>query len=163
MGINHSLVTSLGTAKSGVGGEYFKAGHNFKVVIEQCEWKVARDKREYVIVSCQILESDCEEQAVGRKPSYMINMSIDAGEGNLATFLRIALTKLAEANDETLDPDDDEYWNEQLSDSALLSAALEEQNVLAGVELYLYTKPITTKAGKPFTIHEWSLTPTLAN
>jgi hypothetical protein len=163
MGINYDLVTNLGTAKSGSGGEYFKPGHNFKVVIEKCEWKTARDKREYVIVSTQILESDCEEQGAGRKPAYMINMSIDAGEGNLASFLRIALTKLAEANDEILNPEDDKYWDEQLSDRALLSAVLEEQNVLAGVELYLYTKPILTREKKDFTIHEWSLTPTSAN
>jgi hypothetical protein len=176
MGINYGLVTSLGTAKNGAGGEYFKAGHNYKVVIEKSEWKAARDKREYVIISTQILESDCAEQGEGRKPSYMMNMSIDAGEGNLNGFLRIALTKLAmeSGDDDIPDHTDDAYWEEQLDCSeqedgtfgpgrALLDACLGESNVLAGVELYLYTKPITTKAGKPFTLHEWSLTPTLAN
>jgi hypothetical protein len=165
MGINYDLVNTLGSAKGGTGGEYFKPGHNFKVVIEKCEWKVARDKQEYVIVSTQIIESDCPDQGVGRKPAYMIKMSLDSAQGNLADFLRIALTKLAadSGEDEALDPNDDVYWNEQLSDKALLSAVLEEANVLMGTELYLYTKPITTKANKPFTIHEWSLTPTLAN
>jgi len=168
MAINRDLITSLGTAKAGSSGEYFKAGHHFKVVIEKCEWKTARDRREYVIVSCQVLESDCEQQGEGKKLSYMINMSIDPGQGNLASFLRIALTKLAAMSEgETLDPNDDAYWNEQLDPAnngmALLSAVLEEQNVLMGTELYLYTKPITTQAGKPFTIHEWSLEPTNLN
>ena len=172
MGINYGLVTSLGSAKNGAGGEYFTAGHNFKVVIEKCEWLTARDKREYVIVNTQILESDCEEQGAGRKPAYMMNMSIDAGEGNLNGFLRIALTKHAEmSGDEALNPNDDEYWNEQLDCSeyedgsfgpgrAVLDAVLGQANVLAGVELYLYTKPILTREKKPFTLHEWSLTPT---
>jgi hypothetical protein len=161
MGINYDLVTTLGTAKGGSGGEYFKAGFNFKVAIEKCEWKTARDGREYVIISTQVLESDCPDQAAGRKPAHMINMNLDTGMGTLADFLRLALTKLAVMSEgEVLDPDDDAYWNEQLSDKALLSAVLEEANVLMGVEMYVYTKPITTRAGKPFTIHEWSLTPT---
>jgi len=167
MGINYGLVTSLGTAKNGAGGEYFEPGHNFKVVIEKCEWLKARDKREYVIVNAQILTSDCEKQGPGRKPSYMINMSIDAGEGNLNGFLRIALTKLALADGEELDPKDDDYWLEQLDCTeeesqgrAILDAVLGEDNILAGVELYLYTKPVLTKAKKPFTVHEWSLEPT---
>lgn len=161
MAINYDLVSTLGTAKGGTGGEYFKAGFNYKVVIEKCEWKTARDKREYVIISTQVISSDCEEQGAGRKPAHMINMTLDTGPGTLADFLRLALTKLAEVSEgEVLDPEDDEYWNEQLSDKALLAAVLEEQNVLMGVEMYLYTKPITTKAGRPFTIHEWSLTPT---
>jgi hypothetical protein len=159
MGINYNLVTTLGTAKAGTSGEYFKAGHNFKVVIEKCEWLTARDRREYVIVSCRVLESDNPDQGEGKKLSYMINMSIDPGEGNLANFLRVALSKLALMSEgEVLDPDDDAYWNEQLSDRALLSAVLEQQNVLMGTELHLYTIPTTTKkANKPFTIHEWSL------
>jgi hypothetical protein len=176
MGINYGLVTSLGSAKNGAGGEYFEPGHNFKVVVENCEWLTARDKREYVIINTQILESDCEKQGEGRKPAYMINMSIDPGEGNLNGFLRIALTQLAKADEEVLDPKDDDYWGEQLDCSeigkdddgqpiygggrAILDAVLGENNVLAGVELYLYTKPILTKEKKPFTIHEWSLEPT---
>ena len=172
MGINYGLVTSLGSAKNGAGGEYFQPGHNFKVVIESCEWLTARDKREYVIINTQILESDCEAQGEGRKPAYMMNMSIDAGEGNLNGFLRYGLTKLAEmSDDEVLDVKDDKYWAEQLDCSekddgtfgggrAILEAVLGENNVLAGVELFLYTKPILTKEKKPFTIHEWSLEPT---
>ena len=164
MGINYDLVTTLGTAKAGTSGEYFKPGHNFKVAIEKCEWKIARDRREYVIVSCIVMDSDCPEQGEGRKLSYMINMSIDPGQGNLASFLRVALTKLAlMSNGEVLDMNDDAYWNEQLMDRALLSAVLEETNVLMGVELFLYTKPILTQAGKPFTIHEWSLESTTPN
>lgn len=161
MPINYDLITTLGTAKGGESGEYFKAGHNFKVVIEKCFWKTARDKQEYVVVETQILLSDCEKQGAGRKPSYMIKMSNDSGQGNLADFLRIALTKLAKTSEgEDLDPEDDEYWNAALSQKELIDAVLAEQNILMGVELYLHTVPTTTKAGKPFTVHKWSLTPT---
>ena len=78
-------------------------------------------------------------------------------------------------DDDIPDPKDDAYWNEALDCSeykddagnitygtgrAILEAVLAEANVLKGVELYLYTKPILTKEKKPFTIHEWSLEPT---
>lgn len=163
MGINFDLVDTLGTSKGTKRGEFFRAGFNYKVAIEKCAWLTARDKREYVVVETVVLESNCPEQPAGRKITYMINMSnTEMGQGNLADFLRIAVTKLALVSEgEVLDPNDDAYWAQTLADRALLTAILEESNILAGVELYLYTKPITTKKGNPFTVHEWSLEPSL--
>lgn len=157
---NPNLVSNLGSSKVGnQKGEYFVAGHHFKVLIDRCVWVKARDTREMFIANTQILESDCEDQGPGRKPSYTIVMNNDMGQMNLGTFLRLALTALAAREGQTLDPDDDAYWEDCL-DHDLLCEVVGQPNILAGVELYLYTKPITTKAGNPFTVHEWSLTPT---
>lgn len=161
MGINFELTKTLGTARAGKGGEYFTPGYNYKVVIEKCVWKKARSRDEFVIVDCQIVESDCPTQKPGRKPAYMINMSKDPGAGNLADFLRFALAAFAKQSEGVdIDPNDDEYWKDVLEDRATLRAVLEEEQMLVGTELYLYTKPIKTKKGGDFTIHQWSLEPT---
>jgi hypothetical protein len=161
MGINFELTKTLGTARGGKGGEYFTPGYNYHAVIEKCEWKKARDGNEFVIVDFQILESDCPTQGAGRKPCYMINMSRDTGAGNLAEFLRYGLSRFAKISESIdIDPNDDEYWKDVLDDKATLISVLEEEQMLVGTDLYLYTKPIKTKKNNDFTIHQFSLTPT---
>lgn len=161
MGINFELTKTLGTAKTGGGGEYFTPGYNFHAVIEKCEWKKARSGQEFVIIDWQITESDCPTQGPGRKPCYMINMSRDTGAGNLADFLRFALSRFAKITEGVdIDPKDDEYWKDILEDRATLISVLEEEQMLVGTDLYLYTKPIKTKQNNDFTLHQFSLTPT---
>lgn len=161
MSINFELTKTIGTARGGKGGEYFTPGYNYHAVIEKCEWKKARSGQEFVIIDFQIMASDCEKQGPGRKPCCMINMTKDTGAGNLADFLRFALSKFAKTTEDVdIDPNDDEYWKDVLDDKATLISVLEEEQMLVGTELFLYTKPIKTKAGGDFTIHQWSLDPT---
>jgi hypothetical protein len=161
MGINFELTKDLGTKRGGKGGEYFKPGYNYHAVIEKCEWKDSRDGKAFVIIDFQILASDCPEQGAGRKPCCMINMSRDTGAGNLADFLRYALSRFAKITEDVdIDPDDDNYWKDILEDKTTLISVLENDQMLVGTDIWLYTKPIKTKAGGDFTIHQWALAPT---
>lgn len=158
MGINFELTKGLGTKRAGKGGEYFTAGYNYHYVVESCKWLKSREGDEFVVVECQIIDSDCPTQGPGRKPAIMINMSKDAGAGNLADFLRYHLSKFAEITEGVkIDPDDDEYWEGILEDKSTLVSVLEEEQMLVGVEMYMYTKPIKTRKNQDFTLHLYSL------
>jgi len=153
---NPNLVGSLGSKRQTGGGEYFAPGGNYTARIQQCKWIKQRDGKEAFIAECEVVHSDVDACAPGRKPSWYQSMSNDAGEGALGDFLRIALTILAARDGETLDPNNDDFWQETIN-YELLCEVVGEPNILAGVEIGLYTKPIKTKANKDFTVHMWSI------
>lgn len=139
------LFTGMNEAVVGAGGIYFLEG-GYTVEILKAFTMRSRKKEDLFIVECKILESTNEKRPAGGKASWCVKLSQDAALGNIKGFI-------AAANG--IDPNDDDRVNEEVTEDAV-EFAVSNDNPLAGVTVDLTCTEITTRAGNPFTKHEWA-------
>lgn len=149
-----SLFSGMGETKISKGGVYFLPGI-YKVEVQKVTTnRSAKGRKDFFIVESKILESDNPERKPGMLVSHVIDIGNVMGPANIKAFL-------AAANG--IDPRNDEEVQAALgvgrdgTDHGEQAAlfAVSEANPLAGTILKLVCTEITTKAGNPFTKHEY--------
>jgi len=140
------LFAGIKDAQVGSGGVYFQPG---KYIVELLKVFVmrGRNKEDFFIAECRVVESDNVKHPVGHKASWVVKLSQDMAMGNIKGFI-------AAAND--IDPHETETVNEEVTEE-VVEYAVSDDNPLAGVHVGLQcTTIITKKEKKEFTKHEWS-------
>ena len=139
---------------SGRGNYFPNLPVTYKVKVMECKCIDPRAGGLAFIVEVEVVEilSPCtstEDTAgvtvpnPGDKRSWYVDLQKDAGPPDMKRFLDVA------TGDDPLPEDDDEF-------EALCELAVSEDQPFAGLELKLVTYNRKTRAGGPFTIHEWS-------
>lgn len=140
------------------GGTYFAPDHSFKLKILKCVDKEDGQDGEFFIIEAKVLESTCPKQGKGYEGSQVINLERPSAPGNVAGFVKPALSKYAEDPDSGMDardPENEEDWDD--IEDLYYAICDEDENPLEGQIMYLRTKGILTKKNKtPFTIHTWT-------
>lgn len=121
------------------GGVYFLPGV-YTVEIRECKGVTSRKRQDLYIVECKILKSSNPLREAGTRASWCVNMSNDSWKSNLKKFA-IAVN----GGEEDLGSVKD-----------FLMASISAANPVKGEQLELVCTQITTRAGMPFTKHEWS-------
>ncbi len=139
------LFAGIDDAVVGSGGVYFQPGIYVVELLKVFAMR-GRNKEDFFIAECRVVESDNEKHPVGHKASWVVKLSQDMAMPNIKGFI-------AAVNG--IDPHDDETVNEEV-DEAAVECAVSDDNPLAGVHVGLQTTIIQTKKEKKdFTKHEW--------
>ena len=136
--------TGIGEAKVGAGGVYFLEG-TYQVEVLKVFTMRSRQKDDLFIVECRILESENEKRPAGTKASWVVSFKHDSALGNIKGFV-------AAANG--IDPNDDERVTAEVTEEAV-EMAVSDDNPLQGLTMGLVCTMVSTKAGNPFTRHDW--------
>jgi hypothetical protein len=149
MGIFDGIKGQRGT----LGGVYFKEGH-YVVLIDRVKSGRTRKDIDFFVAECTVKESSNSDMPAGKKPSFMVMLDKDAAMGNVSDFLRVGMwIKMRDeglddlpASYDLIDPDSDDA-----------EECCGEDNPLAGIVMGLRAYVVETRAGNPFTRHQWML------
>ncbi len=139
------MFDAVGTADVTQAGNrlpYFLEGH-YKVSVHKVKGQPDRNGNPFFVVEAEILESNNVERPPGTKCSWVCKMNNDMGPINVKKFIAAANgvdPSTPEANEVT--GEDCEY-------------ACSDEQPLTGTIMGLQCSMTTTKAGNPFTIHNW--------
>jgi hypothetical protein len=139
-----SLFDGVNEAVPGAGGVYFLAGL-YKVAVKKVFTMRSRKGDDLFIGEFKILESDCKDRKVGTSASWIVNFRHDAAMGNIRGFI-------AACNG--IDPTNEDRLGE--IDKEVCEYAVSDDNPLEGIEVLLEATNIETRAGTPFTLHNWT-------
>lgn len=139
-----NIIKSIASSKVSSGGVYFLPG-NYLVSVVKAFLMNSRKGVPLVVVECEILESDNSERAAGTRASWVVNMSQDAGPGNVKGFIAAALG---------IDANDTNRVDEEVTPE-FVDEAFSESNPLLDVRLRLQCSLVKTRAGSDFTRHVW--------
>lgn len=139
-----SIFKSIAASKVSSGGVYFLPG-NYLVSVVKAFVMTSRKGTPLVVVECEILESDNPERAVGTRASWVVNMSQDAGPGNVKGFIAAAIG---------VNPSDTAKVDSEVTPE-FCEEAFGETNPLMDVRMRLQCSLVKTKAGSDFTRHIW--------
>jgi hypothetical protein len=133
---------------------YFLVG-TYKVEIEEVKLKTARDGVEVFIISAKVLESTNSERPAGCKASQVIKLRPDLMDTALSNIKQFLGTAMGIANPDLYVPEDGqdlaEFWEQSFE------LAVSSDQPLEGLQLGLNCTNKLTKAGKDFTVHNWSM------
>jgi hypothetical protein len=144
----------LNSAQGSQGGVYFEPG-NYRIIVQRCKDIETRHGKPAFIVECEIKGSDVAALPAGAKPSWFVDLSQDAAEGNIADFLRTGLRALAVAKGQDPDAVLADYTSSNDKANQYYDAVVDESNIFAGLELQVYAFNIKTRAGSDFTKLQW--------
>jgi hypothetical protein len=120
----------------------------YRVRITACREVTSRKNDVFFIVEVEVLvihQTDVpEKMKVGRHYCQMIKFNDDMGPINVKRFLLCALG---------MDPNTAENQDRVDDDAAIYSVSNDQP--LAGLEMEVHVEMITTKAGNPFSKHNW--------
>lgn len=121
---------------------YFQPG-NYKVKIDSVMTKTSRQGVLFFIVEATILESDVDELKPGTQCSWLTKINSDMGPINIKRFVAAC---------QGLDP----FGNDAKEiDEEDCEVVVSDGNPCQGLIMELKCSSTTTKAGQPFTIHNW--------
>lgn len=138
------IFKQIAASKVSTGGVYFVPG-NYLVSVAKAFLMTSRKGSHLAIVECEILESDVAERPVGSRASWVVNMSQDAGPGNVKAFIAAAIG---------ISPSDTNRVDAEVTEE-FCAEAFGETNPLEGVKLKLQCSQVKTRAGTDFTRHFW--------
>lgn len=136
-----SLFDGIEDAQISGGGIYLLDG-NYLVQLVKVFTLVSRKKEDLVVVEFTILKSTNSLRAAGSRASWVVNLKQDAALGNLKGFAIAAGTTPGEEPPSI--------------DAAAIEFIVSKDNPLEGSQVAVQCTTITTRAGTPFTKHEWS-------
>lgn len=136
-----SLFDGIEDAQISGGGVYLLDGV-YLVQLIRVFTLVSRKKEDLMVVEFTILKSNNSLRAVGSRASWVVNLKQDAALGNIKAFAIAAGTTPDEAP--------------PTIDSAAIEFIVSKENPLEGTQVAVQCTTITTRAGTPFTKHEWS-------
>lgn len=137
-GIDTADVTTAGNRLP-----YFLEGR-YKVRIDTCKAIVSRNGIAFFVVEATILESNNPERPAGSRCSWLQKIQTDMGPVNIKKFVGAA---------NGLDPASEEVNREVNQD--VVEYVVSDDQPLAGTVMPLQCVLTETKAGNPFTIHNW--------
>jgi len=128
---------------------YFGIG-DFKVAVESTALIESRKKELLFIVEFHVLESTCGQNQNDSKASWLVKMSNDPALPNIKQFM-IAILGLDPTRDAA-------KIAHEISPAlpAIMNEICAEPTKLAGSTAHLTTQNIITKAGRPFTRHDFA-------
>lgn len=138
------LFSGIEDAQISGGGIYLLDG-GYLVELIKVFTLVSRKKEDLVVVEFKILESNNPARTVGSRASWVVNLKQDAALGNLKGFALAAGTTPGEEPPHI--------------DEAAIEFIVSKENPLEGTKVAVQCTTITTRAGTPFTKHEWSPAP----
>lgn len=146
MGIDYGRAAQ---AEVSQGGSYFKEG-TYKVRINRCLEKVSNKTRsDLAIIEAEVVESTNVAVPVGSVRSQVIDFSKPSAEGNLKGFCQAAVESMHKQGILDGNAPDEEVDGETMQ-------AIMQNDIAVGTLMNLECVNITTKAGNPFTKHNWS-------
>lgn len=139
------MFSGIGEAEVGQSGIYFEPGL-YVVEVLKVLAKMSRKGAMLYIIECEVLESSNAERPPGCKPAQVISMAHDAAFRNIKEFIAacngISPTRERERANQSVGEDEANY-------------SVDESNPLGGTKLRLTCTQIETRAGNPFTLHQW--------
>jgi hypothetical protein len=150
---------------SGRGNYFPNLPVTYRVKLSSCKMIDTRAGKSAFIIDCEVLEvkikpgdktEDADHRtlpAAGETRNQYVSLSNDAGPADVQRFLLTAASIMGEDYDLKTDKGVKEF------DKFAELCVDEKDPALAGVEFRLVTYNRDTRAGKPFTIHEWSPIP----
>lgn len=147
--MGQSIFSGVRDADASKTGVYFEPDNEWVVLVNSFTQNFTRQKIPNCIVDCKILETTCATARPGTTRSCYIDMTKDAAPGNIKNFVEAAhesMTGEALRLKQLTQKDSDAYCDNAVS----------EKQPFAGVILRLSTKGVLTRAGNPFTVHEWA-------
>lgn len=153
----------IGAAKTFSSNPWLPSNGRFEVKIEKCLINDG-NKGLFYIIEFEVEKSNHPQMRPGTVASQRIKKGT-AAASNIKNFLLAAvvgagLAETAEEAEEQLGCEYDKKGNVTKDLGAeVMEYSTSDDNPFAGTRLVVTTKDITTKAGAPFTVHNWSTLP----
>lgn len=163
------------TVRNGA-GEIVKTAGDYTVQILACKHKVNEEGGQFFIAECKIIRSNVEERPAGTTASWVQRLNgtkQGASKSAFSNLLQFVARVLQIRGDGELAPVISEAWRQAtISDEnpegemyevdVIGELITSDENPFRGYLVNLSCTEILTKAGTPFTRHEWSVCTDLA-
>lgn len=147
--VNNPFAGRVRDAQVFENGAYLSPDGHFVLEIERVLVKTSRQKKELFIAEMRVLESNKAEDPVGSKRSWCQDMNADGAFGEIKKFVYATLGLEWSRDKEKIKAEIDPKIE------AILFEAIGATNPLKGVKVVCDTQSKLTKAGKPFTRHDF--------